>query len=244
MDIRTSNVERHADSEERQSKPAPPCPDIVHIDKLTILGVDINSNLTYVGCRSCQQSSCFLLQSAVYALCVLIGATVSPTSHVKDVFQATVVGKLMYRAPAWYGFCSATDYVRLKKTHICVDAQSSVTQSNQLLLLTCCWKPMTRCSVKYCTPKHTFYMHSYLPDRPELVYSLRTRSHNKSLICKTRKRAIAKALQLKGHSDFAPVDTAYYHHSVYFFVRKYCVLGSSVCQPQMYVTWRNAPCQQ
>ena len=27
----------------------------------------------------------------------------------------------------------------------------------------------------------------------------------------TRKRAIAKALQLKGHSDFAPVDPAYYH---------------------------------
>ena len=28
----------------------------------------------------------------------------------------------------------------------------------------------------------------------------------------TRKRAIAKALQLEGHSDFAPVDLAYYQH--------------------------------
>ena len=32
----------------------------------------------------------------------------------------------------------------------------------------------------------------------------------------TRKRAIAKALQLKGHSDFAPVDLAYYQHFLFF----------------------------
>ena len=32
------------------------------------------------------------------------------------------------------------------------------------------------------------------------------------IIIITRKRAIAKALQLKGHSDFAPVDLAYYQH--------------------------------
>ena len=32
----------------------------------------------------------------------------------------------------------------------------------------------------------------------------------------TRKRAIAKALQLKGHSDFAPVDLAYYQHFLIF----------------------------
>ena len=52
----------------------------------------------------------------------------------------------------------------------------------------------------------------------------------------TRKRAIAKALQLKGHSDFAPVDLAYYQHFLGFFVRKCGVLGSSAWQPQMQVT--------
>ena len=31
----------------------------------------------------------------------------------------------------------------------------------------------------------------------------------------TRKRAIAKALQLKGHSDFAPVDLACYQHFLF-----------------------------
>ena len=52
----------------------------------------------------------------------------------------------------------------------------------------------------------------------------------------TRKRAIAKALQPEGHFDFAPVDLAYYQHFLFFFVRKYCVLGSSAWQPQMQVT--------
>ena len=28
-------------------------------------------------------------------------------------------------------------------------------------------------------------LHSFLPDRPDIVYSLRARSHNKSLMCKT-----------------------------------------------------------
>ena len=41
----------------------------------------------------------------------------------------------------------------------------------------------------------------------------------------TRKRAIAKALQLKGHSDFAPVDMAYYHHFLFFFCSKILPFG-------------------
>jgi len=32
----------------------------------------------------------------------------------------------------------------------------------------------------------------------------------------TRNRAIAKALHLEGHPDFAPVDLAYYHHFLGF----------------------------
>jgi len=36
------------------------------------------------------------------------------------------------------------------------------------------------------------------------------------LYYKTRKRAIAKALQLKGHSDFAQVNLAYYQHFLDF----------------------------
>ena len=42
---------------------------------------------------------------------------------------------------------------------------------------------------------------------------------------KTRKRAIAKALHLEGHSDFAPVDLAYYQHFLCFFCWKILRFG-------------------
>ena len=35
---------------------------------------------------------------------------------------------------------------------------------------------------------------------------------------KTRKRVIAKALKLKGHSDFAAVDLAYYQNFLFFLL--------------------------
>jgi len=35
------------------------------------------------------------------------------THSLKDVFQATVVGKRLYCAPAWSGFCSAADCTRI-----------------------------------------------------------------------------------------------------------------------------------
>ena len=64
------------------------------------------------------------------------------------------------------------------------------------------------------------------------------------IIILTRKRAIAKALQLEGHPDFTPVDLAYYQYFLGFFVPKYCVLGSSTWQPQMQSTWRHASSQR
>ena len=44
-------------------------------------------------------------------------------------------------------------------------------------------------------------------------YAIRTLLGN----MRTRKRAIAKALHLEGHSDFAPVDLAYYQHFQVFW---------------------------
>ena len=67
--------------------------------------------------------------------------------------------------------------------------------------------------VKFCSLIHTLQgvdPGSSLP----LVSFPRVRSKK----VKTRKRAIAKTLQLKGHSDYAPVDLAYYQHFLFFFL--------------------------
>jgi len=36
-----------------------------------------------------------------------------PGQSPRDVFWGTVIGKIMYCAPVWHGFCSASDYSRL-----------------------------------------------------------------------------------------------------------------------------------
>ena len=69
----------------------------------------INSSLTAADHVSSLLASC---SSLLYALCVLRSHGL-PDQSLKDVFHATVIGKLMYCEPAWHGFCSASDYVRL-----------------------------------------------------------------------------------------------------------------------------------
>jgi len=76
----------------KSEQPEPPCPDIERVDKLTILGVDVNSNLTAADHVSNLLASC---SSLLYALRVLRSHGL-PDQSLKDVFQATVIGKLMY----------------------------------------------------------------------------------------------------------------------------------------------------
>jgi len=56
-----------------------------------------------------------------------------------------------------------------------------------------------------------------------------------------------ESVQLRRHCNSKATPTSrqlIWHIISIFFVRKYCVLGSSAWQPQMQVTWRHAPCQQ
>ena len=162
----------------RSQHPAPPCIDIERVDKLTILGVLVNNNLTATDHVSTVLASC---ASLMYALRVLRGHGLSEQS-LKDVFQATVVGKLLYCAPAWSGFCSAADCTRLnsflrrcdklgymEKHH--ADISTTFQEADDALFRT--------------LSNISHFLHTYLSERPETAYSLRTRSHNKLLIPKT-----------------------------------------------------------
>ena len=51
--------------------------------------------------------------SLLYALRILRSHGIQDTS-LHDVFRATVIAKLTYCAPSWYGSCSATDRVKLE----------------------------------------------------------------------------------------------------------------------------------
>ena len=69
----------------------------------------MNNSLTVTDHVSTVLAAC---ASLMYALRVLRSHGLSVQS-LKDVFQATVVGKLLYCAPAWSEFCSAADCTRL-----------------------------------------------------------------------------------------------------------------------------------
>ena len=158
---------------------APPCVDIERVDKLTILGVLMNNSLTATDHVSTVLASC---ASLMYALRVLRSHGLSEQS-LKDVFQATVVVKLLYCAPAWSGFCSAAECTRLN---------SFLRRCDKLGYTD---KHYSDISTKFQEADDVLFrsilsntshvLNTFLSERPETTYSLRTRSHNKLLIPKT-----------------------------------------------------------
>ena len=76
----------------KSEHPAPPCADTERVDKITILGVLVNNSLTATDHVSTVLASC---ASLMYALHVLRSHGFSEQS-LKDVFQTTVVAKLLY----------------------------------------------------------------------------------------------------------------------------------------------------
>ena len=124
-------------------------------------------------CRGRNRNNCCICICICILLIQLLGCHIEINACF--VFHATVIGKLMYCAPAWHGFWSASDYVRLDSFTRCYVGQSACTVTSWL----CSWKPTTRCFVKYCTTKHTLFTHIYLTGQklstlfePDLIKSL------------------------------------------------------------------------
>ena len=83
--------------------------DIEWVTNITALGVVINDRLTASDHVSYTLAGCTSLH---YALRILRCHGL-PEQSLKNVFQATVIAKLTYCLPAWFGLCSAADRTRL-----------------------------------------------------------------------------------------------------------------------------------
>ena len=101
----------------------------------------------------------------------------------KDVFQATVVGKLLYCAPAWSGFCSAADCTRLNSFLRRCD-KLGYTETNYVDISTM-FQTADDALLRTILSNRSHVLYRYLFKRPEIAYSLRTTNHNKFLIPKT-----------------------------------------------------------
>ena len=91
--------------------PPPPPPGVQRVTTLNILGVTITDDLrasSHVGEVLCACSS------SLYALRML-KAHGLPTRALHTVAGATTVAKLLYAAPAWWGFTTADDRARVER---------------------------------------------------------------------------------------------------------------------------------
>jgi len=159
----------------KADQPESPCPNIERVDTLTVLGVEVNNSLTATDHVSILLASC---SSLLYALRVLRSHGL-PNQSLKDVFHATVIGKLMYCVLAWHGLCTASDYVRLDSFLRCC---LKLCYAGQLATVTDMFSKDALFPRVLYNKAHV--LHLFLLDRPQIVYSLCAR-FRKSLICKT-----------------------------------------------------------
>jgi len=82
-------------------------------DSTRRVGVVINDRITAADHVSGLLTSCSRRSRLLNALRVLRSHGISATS-MSDIFRSKVLAKLLYCAPAWSGFCSAADRVRLE----------------------------------------------------------------------------------------------------------------------------------
>jgi len=110
--------------------PPPVLPDIERVTSLKILGVTFTDRLMMSEHVQTTVSACV---SLLYALRVL-RAHGMPESSLQTVYQATVMGKVLYAASAWWSFTSTSDRQRIeafvgraKRCGLCQADQPPVT---------------------------------------------------------------------------------------------------------------------
>jgi len=94
-----------------------------------------------------------------------------------------MIGKLTYCAPAWHGFCLASDYTRLNS--FLRRAVKLGYYDKQSATITDLFDDADDAFFRKILYNKQHVIHTYLPERSDIVYTLRNRQHNKNLIPKT-----------------------------------------------------------
>jgi len=148
------------------------------VTQLTVLGVIIIDRLTVNDHVTALLTLCSRLLYVMRA-CIL------PLQSLQDVVRATVEAKLIYAAPAWSGFCSAADRVRLNAfLHRCAKLGYRDHAAPDInTLFTDCDKQFFK-NIIY---NSLHILQQYIPDKNTVNYTLQTRTHNKVRTPKTSK---------------------------------------------------------
>jgi hypothetical protein len=175
----TKSTEMVIRSGRNASQPPPPLPSISRVKQMEILGVTIQDNLGMdAHTRAVVGSAC----QNLYALKIL-KAHGLPTASLYNVCQATLVSRMTYAAPAWYGFTKAADRTNL---------QAVLTKATRWGLN---MKPAPQLDDLVKSADHKLFrnilsftshvLHSLLPPVKQTAHNLRRRTHGRILPVKT-----------------------------------------------------------
>jgi hypothetical protein len=159
--------------------PPPSVPGFTRQDTITALGVTFNHKLSFKSHVDNLLAAC---ARTLFALRVL-NLHGMPNSAIHVIFQATIVAKLTYASPAWYGFCSAADRDRievfLRRAEKFDYRNSGLPSFHEL----CCTADDKLFDKIMANKNHL--LHPILPNRMDFNYLLRQRAHSYVLPSRT-----------------------------------------------------------
>jgi gmma-aminobutyric acid receptor subunit gamma/cGMP-dependent protein kinase 2 len=161
------------------SIPPPAVPGFLRVETIKILGLTISRKF------SVSQHIENLLAACAQTLFALrtLRHHGMPTSALHAVFQATVVAKLVYAAPAWRGFTSAADRSRLD-AFLRRSVRFGYRSASAPTLESICEEADDRL-FRSIINNECHLLHSLLPPERSQHYSLRERTHNFQLPART-----------------------------------------------------------
>ena len=162
-----------------KSPTVPTLPEIERVTTLKILGVDFSHNLsvTHHVTRVCQTSA-----QSLYAIKKLVAHGMDSQS-VKLICQATIITRLTYASPAWWGFASADDKLRLQAVLNRAVKWGYYGRNDPDIVYICGKKEDKLFAAVLANSQHV--LHQFLPEEKKITYNLRPRTHCRTLPSKT-----------------------------------------------------------
>ena len=158
---------------------AEPLQDIQRVTNIKALGIHLNEKLSMLPHINATLSSC---NQSMYALRVLRTHGMSKTD-IWTTFQAIVISKLLYAAPAWWGFANLSEIGRLdaflrraRRQQFCAPTIATVSELCAQLDDTL-FRNVTK------NPDHVLF--PLLPPKISHTHNTRRRRHNHILPCKS-----------------------------------------------------------
>jgi Reverse transcriptase (RNA-dependent DNA polymerase)/Endonuclease/Exonuclease/phosphatase family len=166
----------------------PPIDDVVRVQSMHILGVTLGSDLGVTGHVDEIVEAC---SGSLHALRIL-RAHGLPPGALQVVTEATTLSKLLYAAPAWWGFASAADRHRLER-FLARTVRTGYLPSGTATIEARVSSAEDRL-LQSIVLNEAHVLHRFFPPPKPRHYALRPRAHDFVLPLKDEKNFIARVL--------------------------------------------------